>query len=130
MKKIKNYAMALVALVIAIGSMTLMSFTKKESLLAPVTIYFHGDSSNPAEVADESFWNDQPNGLTCNTGSTRACAMIVEQTDLSPSPENPSIQELDPSKFQLSAQLTTPNNYIPNKSGGSSSTPLNAQNRN
>ncbi|GGH15720.1 hypothetical protein FAZ19_06375 [Sphingobacterium alkalisoli] len=130
-KFIKTQFLAIAAVVTILGfSAFKMVDRGTKTLLAPVTIYFHGDSTDPSEVQDESFWTDQPNGQPCNTGTNNACAMIVEDSDLIPNPADPSERELNPTAFQLGAQETTSGNYVPTKTGGSSSTPLNSQNRN
>lgn len=54
MKNLKNYAMALVALVIAAASVTFMSFTKSKQSM--VTLYFQGDTQEQNEIEDASNW--------------------------------------------------------------------------
>ncbi|GGH20254.1 hypothetical protein FAZ19_10030 [Sphingobacterium alkalisoli] len=122
LKTLKKNAMALVALAIAATSLTVMSFDKAATrALNPVTIYFHGDSEDPDQVADESRWNTNPNGQSCNDEDQLACSMEVDDSDLDGN-------QLDPSKISLGAQPTA-SGYIPTPTGGSSSTPFNPTNR-
>lgn len=118
--------MALVALFIAATSVTLMSFGKKNKtskLLAPTTVYFHGNPTNAAQVANESLWNTTPNNQECNGEPQLACSMEVEDSDLNAS------NQLDPAKIDLGS-VATSSGYIPSKIGGSSTTPFNPTNRN
>lgn len=91
--------------------------------LSPVTIYFHGNSQSPTEVQDESRWTTTTNGQDCNTENVMACAQVVDESDLNAS------NQLDPSKIQLGATNTTGSNYIPSRTGGSSSSPFNPINK-
>ncbi len=91
--------------------------------LSPVTIYFHGNPQSPTEVQDESRWTTTTNGQDCNTENVMACAQVVDESDLNAS------NQLDPSKIQLGATNTTGSNYIPSRTGGSSSSPFNPINK-
>ena len=125
---IKKYAFAIAAIAMAVGfSAFKMNESKSAKILAPVTIYFHGEATDPDQVSDESLWTDEPNGQSCNTGSNSACAMLVDENDLITSP-NSNVRELDPSKITLGALQTPTNEYVPTKESGSSS--FISQNRN
>lgn len=119
----KKYALAMVAVATVITfSAFKVSGTAPNALRATLAIYFHGDETNPAEVADESLWNTTPNGETCDGADDNACMQLVEHTDLTGS------NTLDPTKIALGA--INPNaNYIPTRTGGSSSTPFRPINR-
>ncbi|MBD1433761.1 hypothetical protein H8B06_13055 [Sphingobacterium sp. DN00404] len=98
--------------------------SKEGKLLAPVTIYFHGEADDPTQVAEESNWTDEPNEENCNDIDELACSMEVDESDLTPS------GELDPSKIQLGA--TNPGSgsgFVPTRTGGNSQTPFNPTNR-
>lgn len=81
--------------------------------LSPVMVYFHGDVTDPAEVADESLWTTTPNEGSCNNVNQRACSQEVDELDLN------SNDEINPSKIQLGA-TSTPQGYIPSRTGGTS----------
>lgn len=122
MKNLNNYAMALVALVIAISSVTLMSFKsdlKASKFVSPVTLYFHGDTTDPSSVAEPSNWKEQLNADTCNTG-TIACAMTVEDTDVIGSSPN---RTLNGDQIELTAENNGSNQYAPEKLSGPGSEP-------
>ena len=65
--------------------------------LSPATVYFHGDATDPAQVADESRWTTTPNGESCDNTDELACSIVVDNTDLSGN-------TLNTSKIQLEAQ--------------------------
>lgn len=89
--------------------------------LAPVTVVFDGNPTNPGEVADESNWKISSGSPSCE-GDNLACSMEVETTDLT------SSGELDPLKIQLS-EFFTGSGYIPQRSGGNSETEVQIHNR-
>ncbi|MFU1857238.1 hypothetical protein ACK8HY_09495 [Sphingobacterium sp. NGMCC 1.201703] len=91
--------------------------------LAPVTIYFHGNETSATEVASAFRWTTTPNGESCDDVNLMACSQVVDQNDLI------SSTRLDSTKIQLGASPTSGGNYIPSKTGGSSSTPFSPTNR-
>ena len=110
----KLYA-AIVAAVTILGfSAFKITESKEGKILAPVTIYFHGEADDPVQVAEESNWKDTPNGQSCE-GENLACSMEVDADDLTPS------GTLDPDKIELTA-VPSPTGYTPAKSGGDSPT--------
>jgi hypothetical protein len=84
--------------------------------LDPVTIYFHGDPQDEDQVKDASRWNTTPNDEDCNSANVMACSQVVDESDLN------SSDQLNPAKIQLGATATSGGNYIPSRTGGSSST--------
>ncbi|MEN5231860.1 hypothetical protein [Sphingobacterium faecium] len=121
---LKSNVMALVAVITILSFLTLkVSGLYGQHKRMTVSIYFHGNPSSPAEVADENRWNPTPNGETCNAVNQKACMILLEQTDLTIS------YTLDPAKINLDAVYTGAA-YIPRRIGGSSSTPFNPINRN
>lgn len=122
MKNLKNYAMPLVALVIAITSVTLMSFKanlKAPKFVSPVPLYFHGDTSDPSSVTNPANWREQSNGEECETG-TIACAMTVEDTDVIGSSPN---RTLNGDQIELTAENNGSDQYAPEKLSGPGSEP-------
>ncbi|MCA5004058.1 hypothetical protein [Sphingobacterium bovistauri] len=122
MKNLKNYFMAFAAIIIAISSVTLMSF--KENLevsrfISPITLYFHGDTSDPNSVTNPANWREQPNGEECDTG-TIACSMTVEDTDLTGTFPT---RTLNGSQIELTAENNGSNQYAPEKLSGPGSEP-------
>ncbi|GGH18176.1 hypothetical protein FAZ19_11880 [Sphingobacterium alkalisoli] len=122
-KFIKTQFLAIAAVVTILGfSAFKMADQGTKKILAPVTIYFHGDPTNPSEVEDESNWSDTPNGQSCS-GENLACSMAVDTDDLT------SSGTLDPNKIQLGASQS-PTGYTPEKTGGESPTEPEISNRN
>nr|WP_315402011.1 hypothetical protein [uncultured Sphingobacterium sp.] len=120
----KKYALAMVAAATIITfSAFKVSGGDGQQKRMTVSVYFHGNPNNPAEVADESRWNTTPNGETCNNIPQKACMQLVENTDLTVS------NTLDPAKINLGS-VSSGVGYVPTRIGGSSSTPFNPINRN
>jgi len=94
--------------------------------LAPVTVYFNGDPLVASQVADESRWTTTPNGHSCNTTDNKACSLPVDNTDLSGSALNPAKISMD----AIPGAAGAASGYIPQRTGGSGSTPFNPVNRN
>lgn len=93
---------------------------------SPVTVYFNGDPLIASQVADESRWTTTPNGHSCNPTNNKACSLPVDNTDLSGS-------ALDPAKISMDATpgaAGAASGYIPQRTGGSSSTTFKPVNRN
>lgn len=125
MQNLKTVIAATVAAITIIGfSAFKMTENKEGKPLVPVMIYFHGDPEDPTEVANESLWTTTPNGQSCNNVDLKACAQIVDHTDLT------SSGSLDPNKIDLDAIATEDDNYIPDRVGGTSDTEFNPINRN
>lgn len=118
----KLYA-AIVAAVTILGfSAFKITESKEGKPLAPVTIYFHGNPANASQVSNESLWTDEPNEEDCNNVNELACAMVVDETDLTAS------GELDPSKIQLGS-TSSGSGFTPTRTGGNSQTQFNPINR-
>ncbi|MGE8429620.1 MAG: hypothetical protein ACN6O7_17180 [Sphingobacterium sp.] len=119
----KGYMMLAIAFAVCFNGAKAVEKLSGKSF-ASVMLYFHGDSSDPSQVQDESNWTTTPNGQDCN-GDSKACAQEVDSSDLT------STGQLDPAKIQLGAQESSPssNDYIPTRTGGSSTTPFNPINR-
>lgn len=92
--------------------------------LATVEVYFHGNPLIQAEVADESKWNTNPNGLSCDNNNQVACMLEVEDSDLNG-------LQLDSTKVTLGAiRGSAASGYIPEHLGGSGSLDITIINRN
>ncbi|AIM39005.1 hypothetical protein KO02_21635 [Sphingobacterium sp. ML3W] len=110
---IQKYALAIVA-VATIVTFSAYKVTGTNAAFVTTPIYFHGDATDPDQVADESNWTTTPNGKSCN-GDNLACMMLVENTDLTGS-------QLDPLKITLDAiEGASALGYIPEHIGGSGS---------
>lgn len=125
MKNLKNYAMALVALVIAATSVTLMSFAKSNQTM--VTLYFQGDTQNQNEIEDASNWVEQGTPPSCN-GEDKACSISVNAADATGSPGS---RQLNPSRITLEAIPGAGSHYVPQKntSASTSPNPIDVQNQ-
>ena len=117
MKNLKNYAMALVALVIAATSVTLMSFAKSNQTM--VTLYFQGDTQDPNEIEDASNWVEQATPPSCS-GEDKACSITVDPADAI---ELGGSRQLDPSRITLEATPGAGSHYVPQKNTNASSSP-------
>ncbi len=117
MKNLKNYAMALVALVIAATSVTLMSFAKSNHTM--VTLYFQGDTQNQNEIEDASNWVEQGTPPSCN-GEDKACSITVDPADATGLDGS---RQLDPSRITLEAIPGSGSHYVPQKNTGASTSP-------
>lgn len=107
----KKYALAMVA-VAAVVTFSAYKLTDSKAAFATTPIYFHGDATNPDEVADESKWTTTPNGQSCNDVNNLACMMLVENADLTGN-------QLDPLKITLDAKPGASSlGYIPEHIGG------------
>ncbi|WON95049.1 hypothetical protein [Sphingobacterium sp. UGAL515B_05] len=89
----------------------------------PVTIYFHGNPQDANQVKDASLWDTTSNDEDCNSANVMACSQVVDESDLNAS------DQLNPAKIQLDATATSGGNYIPSRTGGSSSTTFTPINR-
>ncbi|WP_433901018.1 hypothetical protein [Sphingobacterium puteale] len=128
MKNLNSYAMAIIALVIAAGSTTLMSFNKIANKQTDVTLFFDGDATEASQVSDPSNWAEDNPGSTC-PGSKKACSMEVNPADLQGASGS---RTLNPTKIILGASNTgTISNptYVPTKAGGSSSNNITPHNQ-
>lgn len=129
MKNLNSYAMAIIALVIAAGSTTLMSFKKLEKKQTDVTLFFDGNPTIESQVKDPSNWAEDNPGSTCS-GTLKACSMDVNPADLQGATGS---RTLNPSRIILGASNTgTTSNptYVPNKAGGSSTNSIAPHNQN
>ena len=116
LKTIKNNAMALAVLAIAASSVTLMSFGNLDAAKqSTTTLYFHGSTTSAAQVANPANWRDVTNNQTCGTANIAACSMEVDADDVTPT-ATPGVNQLDPSRIQLTANLTSgTTHYTPSK---------------
>ncbi|MCS3553573.1 MULTISPECIES: hypothetical protein [unclassified Sphingobacterium] len=123
---IKTNAMALLAIgtIGGFSAFKASNMTSGKSLI-PVTVQFQGNPAIQSQVEDESMWTTSPNGQTCDGANQKSCNIPVDHTDL-----NSSGTALNPSRITLGSSLTSSGNYIPTKTGGSSTTPFNPVNRN
>lgn len=117
MKNLKNYAMALVALVIAATSVAFMSFTKTKQTM--VTLYFQGDTQDENEIEDASNWVEQASAPSCS-GDEKACSISVNPSDATGSPGS---RQLDPSRITLEAAPGAGSHYVPQKNTSASTSP-------
>jgi len=88
MKKIKNYAMALVALVIATGSVTLMSFNKineQKTAMQWYEVTPHPSNPDQDEIG-ESIPDPTENGVCSTTKTKDRCAVQLDLTNASETP--------------------------------------------
>ncbi|WP_149912698.1 MULTISPECIES: hypothetical protein [Sphingobacterium] len=92
MKNIKNYAMALVALVIAATSLTLMSFVKKEQSSNWYPVNTSGIISSTPLSSPPSNSPDDP----CSTAkNTDMCAIEIELNPANPFPTSVTQAQTD-----------------------------------
>lgn len=111
---------AIVALAIVAGFSAFKS-SKKEStgkILAPVTLYFHGDPEIQAQVQNASLWNTTPHGNSCDEVDEAACSMVVDNSDL-----NAAGTSLNTTRIQLGT-TNTGVAFTPRKAGGTSPNPI------
>lgn len=120
---IKKYAMAIVAcMVILCFSVLKVNGGAKQKRMT-VAVYFHGNPNDPAQIANHTLWNTNPNGQTCSGINHRACMLLVDHTDLTPT------ATLNPVKIKLGSVFTGVG-YVPTQIGGSTSTIFTPINRN
>ena len=127
MKSLKSYVAAIVAVASVVGFSAFNIAEDGNNKLADVTVYFHGNPASATEVEDLSKWNDQPNGQSCNTGTINACAISVDDSNLTPSPDDPNIRLLDPADIEITAVETTTDHFVPDDQNSPS--PFDAQSR-
>lgn len=81
-----------------------------------VTLYFHGDPTDPDDVKDPSLWTEEPNSETC-VGEQLACAMEVDPSDAVGEEDE---RQLNPETITLDAEETD-EGFIPIEGSGTTS---------
>lgn len=106
LRNIKNYAMALAAIVIASSSATLMSFGKKDiktvTKQSTVRFQFNG-SLSPGAEANPANWDYAPSA-SCGNGTNNACAIEVASNLVS---TIGGVLKIDPVKLNTHYSTTT-----------------------
>lgn len=104
LKNIKNYAMALAAIVIAATSATLMSFGKKDikTVTKQSTVRFQFNNTLGAE-ANPSNWDYAPSA-SCGYQSNKACVIEVSSDVVS---TIGGVLKIDPAKLNTHFSTTT-----------------------
>ncbi|WP_164126428.1 hypothetical protein [Sphingobacterium luzhongxinii] len=107
LKNIKNYAMALAAIVIASTSATLMSFNTSKNIEAvakqsTVRFQFNG-SSSPGAEANPANWDYAPSA-SCGYQSNNACVIEVASNLVS---TIGGVLKIDPAKLNTHYSTTT-----------------------
>lgn len=110
--KLLNFIKKNVLLVAAFATVIGFSAFKvvESNSQAMVTLYFHGDTDDAAQVEEASNWKESSTPPSC-LGEEKACSITVHQDDVTGSSGN---RQLDPNQIILNA-VSTGTHFIPEK---------------